>query len=138
MKPIYTLRAQMNLYAADADDAFAKLSEHFRRLAAGEDPDETVFCGGMLALDPAEAVPTGSLVPTELMQLIVKCNGNVAALPGNERMRARHLLVSWARHEKLMAPPEEKPDGSSKEGATAPVPVAEGADPGQRPEGASP
>lgn len=110
MKPIYTLRAQMNLYASDADDAFAKLAEHFRRLAAGEDPDETVFCGGMLALDPAEAVPTGALVPSELMRLIVKCNGNRAFLPLAERNRMAELLTHWSRHEKMMAPPPEKPD----------------------------
>lgn len=111
MKPVYTLRAQMNLYATDADDAFAKLAEHFRRLAAGEDPDEKVFCGGMLALDPAEAVPTGVLVPSELMRLVVKCGGNTQLLPQHERFEMKRMLASWARHEKMMAPPSESTDG---------------------------
>lgn len=129
MKPIFTLRAQMNLYADSTQDAFAALAEHFDRLATGEAPDEKVFCGGMMTLDPAEGAPSGCLVPAELMRLIVKCGGNVQLLPQHERFMVRRLLASWAKHEKMMAPPSAESDekgvsdgGSNSEaGATAPV-----------------
>lgn len=131
MNDIFTLRAQINIRARDTDEAFAKLAEHFGRLAASKDPDETVFCGGMLALDPAEAVPTGALVPSDLMRLIVKCKGNFQLLPQHERFKARGLLAHWERHEKMMAPPnEETSDGNSKESAAAPVQQPVGKDQG--------
>jgi len=132
MSGVFTMRAQINLRAETTEAAFVALSEHFTRLAKNEEPDQKVFCGGMLLLDPAEAEPTGMLIPTRLMHLIHKCGGNAQLLPQHERFELRQLLAMAKRQEAAMQPPTEgKVNAGSQEVAASPVSEPAPPDPGQ-------